>query len=69
MSVGEHKISVNVSVAYLYCAWNSSCTKEPGAGSGEPSGTLSSSTGGYKHKQHSNYTQTEGISINKNNTP
>lgn len=29
--------------SHLYCAWNNSCTKEPGAGSGEPSGGFSSS--------------------------
>lgn len=28
--------------SHLYCAWNNSCTKEPGAGSGEPSGGFSS---------------------------
>lgn len=35
---------------HLYCAWNNSCTKEPGAGSGDPSGGFSSSTGGWKTK-------------------
>lgn len=35
---------------YLYCAWNNSCTKEPGAGSGDPSGAFCSSTGGWKNR-------------------
>lgn len=35
---------------YLYCAWNNSCTKEPGAGSGDPSGACCSSTGGWKRR-------------------
>lgn len=30
--------------SHLYCAWNNSCTNEPGAGSGEPSGGFSSSS-------------------------
>jgi len=31
----------------LYCAWNSSCTKDAGGGSGDPSGSFGSSTGGW----------------------
>lgn len=38
-------------IFHLYCAWNSSCTKEPGAGCGDPSGAFSSSTGGWKNKR------------------
>lgn len=30
--------------SHLYCAWNNSCTNEPGAGSGDPSGGFSSSS-------------------------